>query len=210
MKEFDRSIDVSGLTLVDSVVFVIWQWEWKEAADDLNTSDSDDEITVIPETPLDESSDDETDNEEQKLVQAAASISIGTSPVVTHTVTFKCIGSTKDEQYEKTLMQVAQICQRGEAVPCTLEPERNNPVDSQAIAFKCKVDGAWYPIGYVVKEALSEVHAAINDKAITNVAFSWVKFVIYWKKPGWYAGINITHIGEWSHKVVTSQSAKMS
>ena len=64
VKEFDRSIDVSGLTLVDSVVFVIWQWEWKEAADDLNTSDSDDEITVIPETPLDESSDDETDNEE--------------------------------------------------------------------------------------------------------------------------------------------------
>ena len=83
------------------------------------------------------------------------------------------------------------------------------PMDSQAIAFKCKVDGAWYPIGYVVKEALSEVHAAINDKAITNVAFSWVKFVIYWKKPGWYAGINITRIGEWSHKVVTSQSAKM-
>ena len=35
VKEFDRSIDVSGLTLVDSVVFVIWQWEWKEAADDL-------------------------------------------------------------------------------------------------------------------------------------------------------------------------------
>ena len=68
MKEFDRSIDVSGLTLVDSVVFVIWQWEWKEAADDLNTSDSDDEITVIPETPLDESSDDERDNEEQILV----------------------------------------------------------------------------------------------------------------------------------------------
>ena len=60
MKEFDRSIDVSGLTLVDSVVFVIWRWEWKEAADDLNTSDSDDEITVILETPLDESSDNET------------------------------------------------------------------------------------------------------------------------------------------------------
>ena len=101
MKEFDRSIDVSGLTLVDSVVFVIWQWEWKEAADDLNTSDSDDEITVILETPLDESSDDETDNEEQKLVQAAASISIGTSPVVTHTVTFKCIGSQKMSNTKK-------------------------------------------------------------------------------------------------------------
>ena len=60
VKEFDRSTDVSELTLVDSVVFVIWQWEGKEAADDLNASDSDDEITVIPETPLDESSDDET------------------------------------------------------------------------------------------------------------------------------------------------------
>lgn len=107
-------------------------------------------------------------------------------------------------------MQVAQIRERGEAVPCTLEPEPNNPVDSQEIGFKCKVDGAMvsnWP--YVVKEALSEVHAAINDKAITNVAFSWVKFVIYWKKPGWYAGINITCIGEWSHKVITSQSVKM-
>ena len=46
-------------------------------------------------------------------------------------------------------MQAVQICERGEAVPCTLEPEPNNPVDSQAITFKCKVDGAWYPIGYV-------------------------------------------------------------
>ena len=101
MKEFDRSIDASGLTLVDSVIFVIWQWECKEAADDLNTSDSDDEITVIPETSLDGSSDGKTDNEEQKLVQAAASIS-------THTVTFKCIRSTRDEQYEKTLMQVVK------------------------------------------------------------------------------------------------------
>ena len=48
------------------------------------------------------------------------------------------------------------------------------------------------------------MHAAINDKAITNVAFS----VIYWKKLGRYAGINITRIGEWSYKVITSQSAK--
>ena len=106
----------------------------------MNTSDSDDdEITVIPETSLDGSSDGKTDNEEQKLVQAAASISIGTSPVVTHTVTFKCIRSTIRKN-------INAGCERGEAVPCTLEPEPNNPVDYQAITFKCKVDGAWYPI----------------------------------------------------------------
>ena len=39
-----------------------------------------------------------------------------------------------------------------------LVPEPENPQDSKAIAFKCKVDGKWCVIGYVVREALDVVH----------------------------------------------------
>ena len=89
-----------------------------------------------------------------------------------------------------------------------MQPEPENPFDSLAIAFRCEVDSSWHTIGYVVKEALDDVHGALSAKKITAVSFDWVKFVIYWRTPGWYAGIKISRIGEWSRTVVLSQSAK--
>ena len=46
-------------------------------------------------------------------------------------------------------------------------------------------------------------------KKLTAVTIDWVKYIIYWRSPGWYAGIKLTRIGEWSRMVVLSQSAKM-
>lgn len=53
---------------------------------------------------------------------------------------------------------------QGVVVPVKIVKEPHNPVDSRAIAFMCCVDKAWERIGYIVKEALNDVHSALNDK----------------------------------------------
>ena len=96
---------------------------------------------------------------------------------MTHSVTFKCIGCTKELKYQETLARIAQLRNRGEEVECRLEPEPDNPYDSQAIAFKCKVDDRWHTIGYVVKEILTEVHQALSEDKVTAVSLDWVKYI---------------------------------
>ena len=138
-------------------------------------------ITVIPETPPDSASDSE---EEDVTCDLDPSLTIGFSPIVTHTVTFKCIGCTKDSSYQETLARVSQIRNCNENVACKLQPEPNNPADAQAIAFRVYLDERWSTIGYVVREALNEVHEAISEKKLTAVTIDWIKYIIYWRSPG--------------------------
>ena len=35
-----------------------------------------------------------------------------------------------------------------------------------AIAFRCEVDSSWHTIGYVVKEALDDIHEALSAKKL--------------------------------------------
>ena len=46
----------------------------------------------------------------------AESFCIGFSPVVTHTITFKCIGSNNEKRYQETLARVAQLRNGGQDV----------------------------------------------------------------------------------------------
>ena len=64
-------------------------------------------------------------------------------------------------------------------------------------------DGKWRRIGYVVSEALKDVHLAMNNTQIINVCFDWVKFRINWIRSGigYYAAINIMKQGKWSSNV---------
>lgn len=50
-----------------------------------------------------------------------------------------------------------------------LKKEPSNPIDSQAIAFMCRADKEWERIGYVVKEALPDVHKAIDNNKIIKI-----------------------------------------
>ena len=199
--ELKKSIDIDGLSLEGDDALVIWQWEWTDTNDVESDEESTTSITIIPDTPPPVS-----DSEEDDCDPA---FSIGYSPVVTHTATFKCIGCTKDTSYQEILARISQLRNRHEEVACKLVPEPDNPCDSRAIAFKCNVGGKWHTIGYVVREALNEVHEAISARTITTVSIDWVKYIIYWQSPGWYAGIKVTRIGEWSRSVLLSQSAKM-
>jgi len=60
-----------------------------------------------------------------------------------------------------------------------LHHEPDNPKDTNIIAFMCKVEDDWERIGYIVKEALDDVHKAINANKIILVSFQWIKKIIY-------------------------------
>ena len=61
--------------------------------------------------------------------------------------------------------------EKGDLVKMVLEPD--NPIDAKAIAFATFWDGKWRRIGYVVSEALDDVHLAMNNKFN---CFDWVNF----------------------------------
>ena len=62
-----------------------------------------------------------------------------------HAVTFKCIGCTKEQNYQEVLASVAQVRSN---IEVRLEPEPTNHVDAKAIAFQCKLNDTWSKIGY--------------------------------------------------------------
>ena len=67
-------------------------------------------------------------------------------------------------------------------MPVELRPELTNPKDSQAIAFVCLIDGKWEKIGYVVREALSDVHAAMKNRKVLSIKYDWIKFITDWSR----------------------------
>ena len=83
------------------------------------------------------------------------------------------MGTTKEDRYQETLARVAQLRNAGQEVLCKLQPEPENPIDYLAIAFRCEVDSSWHAIGYVVKEALNDVHEALSAKRITALSFDY-------------------------------------
>ena len=101
-------MEIDDYKFVEDVAFVIWKWKWlDECDDDRSETESRTSIEVIPETPSPIGSDDECD--EAALVGAVA---IDVTPQVTHTITFKCIGSTKEDKYKKNLKLIFRITQQ--------------------------------------------------------------------------------------------------
>ena len=93
---------------------------------------------------------------------------------------------------------------KGEAVPVKLEKEPHNPYNSNAVAFMCHAEKDWEWIGYVVSKALTDTKKAISNNKILKVYFSRIKYIVYYKQPGWYAGITVTRNGSWSRNVMRS------
>ena len=95
-------------------------------------------------------------------------------------------------------------------VPVRFTPEPYNMYDSEAVAFECNLDGEWKKVGYVVREVLPEVHAALQEKKIMGIKFSWIKWITAWPRSsqGYYAGIDISKKGYWGARVVSSRSTR--
>lgn len=199
-----KSIDTDSLILLHDFVHVAWEWEW----DNDNMDDSTDDVSVIgndgdhvnPYLGSDLSEDAYSDSED---------VTSDEVPYLTHTITFKCIGTTHDRTSQETLAKVAPLLENDKEVPVGVFPEPNNVYDAKAICFKCYIDGEWKRIGYIVREALDHVHDAITMKKIISVKFGWVKYLAIWRSgPGFYAGINIAHNGEWHADIVKCSSTR--
>ena len=124
------------MTLTESTILVIWKWEWFNDSEELESNSSSDErtdITVIPETPPPEK--EESDSEDDTVLEASANPSITHDDNTTHTATFKCIGCNKEVEYQEVLAHASQLRNQGEIVKCKLKQEPHNQFDSQAIAF---------------------------------------------------------------------------
>lgn len=98
----------------------------------------------------------------------------------THSVIFKCNGTTKEQHSQQVSAEVASRLRKGEVVKVMLRPEPSNPKDSRVIAFDCNFGTKWERIGYVVQEALNAVNSAIEKKLILSINFKWVKYITHW------------------------------
>ena len=55
----------------------------------------------------------------------------------THTLTFKCIGTTKSEHYQSALRRARDLLLRGESVPTSVVHGPTNPRDAKALYSIC-------------------------------------------------------------------------
>ena len=198
VEEFEMSVKTEGLSLFPFGVLVVWDWIWNPADDSLSSSEEQEEDEERAEGHFNPHMESESSDEEDTT----------DVPPMPHVITFKCMGTVYKQSRQQTLEKVAELLQQGQYVQVDLVPEPENPQDSKAIAFKCKVDGKWCVIGYVVREALDVVHQAMKEKRIIYSKFAWVKYCVMWLRsgPGFYAGINIALNGEWPSVVLKHAS----
>ena len=100
-----QGIDVSNFKFVEDMVFIIWKWEWRDGGEFVFHDDDVDDstITVVPETQLTiESGTEDVEDAEEESKQPL-NFALPTSSTITHTVTFKCIGCTKENRYQEAL-----------------------------------------------------------------------------------------------------------
>ena len=79
--------------------------------------------------PLFSSSEEEVDRAEGEVI-----------PPPLHTVAFKVMGTTKIAGAQEVLEEARDRLHQNEDVPVQIIPEPENPVDKNAIAFKCRID----------------------------------------------------------------------
>ena len=193
MSEFSTAVDIDDLTIVSSMgVWVIWKWNWLESTitdaariDDCNVADS-----------VKHSLADDDDS--------------GDGGSLVHSIIFKCIGATRNPNYQIALSMARDIISEGLTVPVKLVHEPNNICDAKTLAFVSHINGKDYTIGYVINELLEEVHKAIDDETILACDFSWVRYITDWTRsgPGFFAGIKITKKGKWSRHAVRLATTK--
>ena len=121
-------MNISDKKLTPHGVCVLWEWEWIE-----------DMELFEPSIENQEDSDHDTQNSTESEVPPS---SVPTIPV-THTVTFKCIGTVRSPAYQNTLKKVCELRTEGHEVPINIFCEPENPIDSKAIAFRCQIKASY-------------------------------------------------------------------
>ena len=196
VEEFKLTVNVEGLSLLPIGVLIAWDWEWNPT--DIDSSEEEEEEETTAEGHFNPHMESEpSDSEEGDHLRLGPIPSV--LPTTTHIVTFKCIGTLYEQSRQEALKRAADLIDLGESVQVKLVPEPDNPYDSKAISFQCKVDSKWCLIGYAVREVMDSLHRPIREKKICLVRFAWVKYRVVWLRsgPGFYAGVDIALNGQW-------------
>ena len=177
------------------LVYVAWTWQWED-----HSSSAPFCLSPAPpdHSPSETKSENETEVDKPEVEESKLYI-----------VKFKCIGANKDPNAQSMLRVLAELDNDElRKVDVQLVPEPNNPVDAKAISFVAFHNGTRQRIGYIVREAVDDVHTALKNNQIVKISFDWVKYRIKWvlSGPGYYAAINITKMGKWSPVVYKSAS----
>ena len=193
--EAAKSIEVEGnLKVWTDSVFVMWKWlvvevNDSDVDDDVNEECGADDVSI---SNVDDKDGSDPNEEEEKL----------------HTITFKCIGSNKEHQYQEVLAEMNLKRKRGDKINVRITPEPHNCFDSRAIAVEAETNSKWERVGYLVNDVLECVHKVLATNKLVSVEMSWVKFITHWSRsgPGWYCGIDICRKGTWSNVVCRCRS----
>ena len=165
-------IDTNLLNLPPYGVTVVWGWEWISgtALDvHMDNSTESDSTRCTPEESADSDSTHCTpeENSESNSTHCMPEDDLDLEPMdylhkEQHTVTFKCIGCTRDDDAQDALRYASQLFNVSTVIPVNIYPEPNNPYDRRAIAFKCWINNKWTRIGYVVRKILDEIHDTMS------------------------------------------------
>jgi len=97
--EFSKSVNTDGYLFFEgNQVFVLWKWEWLAEADMFSKAKSDG--SEVDDVATDDN-DTKVDDDDEEI------------PAITHSVTYKCIGSTKELCYQEVQALAKQKIKKG-------------------------------------------------------------------------------------------------
>ena len=103
IREFSVCVKTEGLNLLHQGVMLVWEFEW---TNDDETSKSEDDIASCEQYNPHFHSDSDLSASEMQSIESVPPPSPSTTnilPTQTHTVTFKCIGSTHSNESQNVL-----------------------------------------------------------------------------------------------------------
>ena len=195
-KEFRLCVNTLNLKLPPQGVIVVWEWKWRESSSTSSEYSEEEEIESTEQYNPYLHSDSANSSSENGLESSS-------SQYLSHTVTFK-------PSAQSVLCQISRMLRENQVVHTKIETEPENQYDVRAIAFFSFVDGKWQRIGYIVRECLEHVHSALSEGKIVSISLSWAKYLACWIRSGprYYAGVNITIVGQWHQDVVRARSTR--
>lgn len=111
-------VKLDGLKLVSQGVFIVWNWEWSDNEPESESESVSTHCSVDGNINPYLQSESESDSE------------TGVLPEITHTITFKCMGTKYHQESQEALAKVAALMKEGKEVPVKLVKEPENQYDS--------------------------------------------------------------------------------
>lgn len=145
--------------------------------------ESEEDIPGDIEVSIQESDSDEQDDNDNNYAGAAANDDNDDGNQCVEDITekfteyFALKGSSYHEDCQKALKRCKQLQLSKQDIEMRVNPEPTNIRDKNAILVEAHLDGEWSRVGYIQKEKIRKVTAAIKNNEIDNVRFKSIGFM---------------------------------